>query len=148
MQLESWRTALRDGFIPNMSTVHLLELRDMLRRNDPRLTQGSTCTPPPLMCVADWPVEACCLVALGGVAEHGGFGHAKVGEAEEAFAELCYQADVRLGDPAACRYLLNWFDDTPRDEMIRELLPEIERALREREAASATVPPPSAQSAP
>ncbi len=33
--------------------------------DDPRLTQGSTTTPP-LMCVQDWPVEAACVLGFCG----------------------------------------------------------------------------------
>jgi hypothetical protein len=29
---------------------------------------------------------------------------------------------------------VTWFDDAPRDEVIRDLLPEVELAIREREA--------------
>ena len=35
-------------------------------------------------------------------------------------------------EPAACRWFLNWYDDTPRDEVRRELLAEVELALAER----------------
>jgi hypothetical protein len=34
-----------------------------------------------------------------------------------------------VGHPAACRWFLNAWDETPRDEMIRLLLPEVELAL-------------------
>ena len=37
-----------------------------------------------------------------------------------------------LGGPAACRYFLNWFDDTPRDQMCALLLDEVRRTLAER----------------
>jgi hypothetical protein len=56
---------------------------------------------------------------------------------EEYFARLCFEADQRLGEPAVCRWFLNWFDDTPRDVMRRELLAEVERALAERNATAA-----------
>jgi hypothetical protein len=137
--METWRKALRDGFIPEMTTPHLEALRDMLRADDPRLCQGATTVPPPLMCVQDWPVEKCCMNALGGVMENGGFFKATVGQAEAAFAELCYKADMRLGEQGACKYLLNWYDETPREEMRVELLAEVELALaaRGKEVASA-----------
>ncbi|MBX9582421.1 MAG: hypothetical protein K2X87_19125, partial [Gemmataceae bacterium] len=61
-----------------------------------------------------------------------GEGLESVGEVEEFFARACFEADQRLGEPAACRWFLNWFDDTPRDQMRRELLPEVDRALAER----------------
>jgi hypothetical protein len=35
---------------------------------------------------------------------------------------------------------LNWFDDTPRNEMRRELLAEVERALTERQPVDRAVP--------
>jgi hypothetical protein len=37
-----------------------------------------------------------------------------------------------LGEPAACRWLLNWFDEAPRDEMRRLLLAEVSRTLAQR----------------
>jgi len=127
--MESWRKVWRDGFAPILSTAGLEMLRDALSRDDARLTQGATTTPPPLMCVQDWPVEACCALGFCGWR---GDGLETVGEVEEFFARCCFEADQRLGEPAACRWFLNWFDDTPRDEMRRELLSEVEIVLGER----------------
>jgi hypothetical protein len=127
--MESWRQVWRDGFVPVISTSGLEALRDALQGDDPRLTQGSTTTPPPLMCVQDWPVEAACALGYCGWQ---GDELETVGQVEEFFARMCFEADQRLGEPAACRWFLNWFDDTPRDEMRRELLAEVERALAER----------------
>lgn len=61
--VESWRSVWRFGFAPILSTAGLTALAAALEADDWRLTQGSTTTPPPLMCVQDWPVEAAC--ALG-----------------------------------------------------------------------------------
>jgi hypothetical protein len=91
--------------------------------------QGATTTPPPLLCVQDWPVEACCALGFCGWQ---GEALCTVGEVEEHFAKCCFEADQRLGEPAACRWFLNWFDDTPRDDMRRELLAEVELALTDR----------------
>ena len=124
--MESWRNVWRNGFIPLISTAGLEALADALRHNDPRLTQGSTTTPPPLMCVQDWPVEAACAIGYCGWI---GEGLTRVGEVEEYFARLCFEADQRLGEPAACRWWLNWYDDTPRHEMRREVLAEVELEL-------------------
>ena len=132
--MESWRLVWRDGLVPTLSTSGLTALRDALVRDDPRLTQGSTTTPPPLMCVQDWPVEAACALGFCGWQ---GDGLTTVGEVEEHFAKCCFDADTRLGAPAACRWFLNWSDDTPRAEMRRELLNEVELALRQREPATA-----------
>jgi hypothetical protein len=130
--MESWRTVWREGFAPSLSTAGLEALRNALAADDPRLTQGSTTTPPPLMCVQDWPVEAACALGYCGWQ---GEGLRTVGEVEEYFAKCCFEADQRLGEPAACRWFLNWYDDCPRDEMRRELLAEVERSLFERRNA-------------
>jgi hypothetical protein len=127
--LESWRLVWREGFVPVVSTAALESLREALESDDARLTQGSTTTPPPLMCVQDWPVEAACALGFCGWQ---GENLETVGQVEEFFARLCYEADQRLGEPAACRWFLNWFDDTPRHDMRRELLGEVQRALAER----------------
>ena len=126
--MESWRQVWREGFVPVISTRGLKALRDALSADDPRLTQGSTTTPPPLMCVQDWPVEAACALGYCGWQ---GDDLDTVGQVEEFFARVCFEADARLGEPAACRWFLNWFDDTPRIEMRRELLAEVEWALTE-----------------
>jgi hypothetical protein len=135
--MESWRQVWRDGFVPVISTAGLTALHDALQSDDPRLTQGSTTTPPPLMCVQDWPVEAACALGLCGWL---GDELETVGQVEEFFARLCFEADQRLGEPAACRWFLNWFDDTPRDRMRRELLGEVERALAARVPVRPAVP--------
>lgn len=140
--MESWRTVWRDGFAPVLSLKGLEALRDALEADDARLSQGSTTTPPPLMCVQDWPVEAAC--ALGFCGWQGERLHT-VGEVEEYFARCCFEADQRLGEAAACRWFLNWFDDTPRDEMRRELLGEVERAIAERTAKVVPTVPEGAE---
>ena len=127
--MESWRLVWREGFVPVLPTAGLLALREALESDDPRLTQGSTTTPPPLLCVQDWLVEGACALGFCGWQ---GDGLGTVGEVEEFFARVCFEADNRLGEAAACRWFLNWFDDTPRAEMRRELLAEIELALADR----------------
>jgi hypothetical protein len=127
--IESWRMVWREGFAPVLSTAGLVALQQALRSDDHRLTQGSTTTPPPLMCVQDWPVEAACALGFCGWQ---GEDLETVGEVEEFFARACFEADERLGEPAACRWFLNWFDDTPRDQMRKLLLDEVERVLAER----------------
>jgi len=131
--MDNWRNVWRQGFAPALSTAGLQALRGALRLNDPRLVQGATTTPPPLLCVQDWPVEACCALGFCGWQ---GDGLHTVGEVEEHFAQACFEADRRLGEPAACRWFLNWFDDAPRAEMRRELLVEVELELRNREAST------------
>jgi hypothetical protein len=127
--MESWRKVWREGLAPILSTHGLRALRRALVNDDQRLTQGSTTSPPPLQCVLDWPVEGACVM---GYCAWQGDGLETVGEVEEYFARICFEADQRLGEPAAVRYFLNWFDDTPRDEMRRNLLDEVNRTLAER----------------
>ncbi len=132
---ESWRKVWRAA-APLLSTGGLTALAKALRDDDPRLIQGATTTPPPISCVLDWPCEAGCLFAYCGWQ---GDGLDTVGEVEEAFARVCWETDQALGEPAGCRWLLNWFDETPRETVIRELLPEVELALSTR--ADRTPPP-------
>lgn len=127
--MESWRKVWRDGFAPQLSTTGLEALSKALVDDDPCLIQGATTSPPPLQCVQDWPVEACCVL---GFCNWRGEGLESVAEVEESFARLCFEADQVLGEPAACRYFLNWYDEVSRDEMRRELLAEVNLVLSER----------------
>ena len=131
--MDSWRKVWRDGLAPLISTAGLEALRAALSSDDARLLQGATTTPPPLQCVQDWPVEAACALGYCGWQ---GEGLESVAEVEEYFARLCFEVDQRLGEPAACRWFLNWFDETPRDEMRALLLPEVNRTLAQRRAGS------------
>ena len=127
--MEIWRMVWRKGFVPSLTLAGMLALRDALAVDDPRVTQGSTTTPPPLQCVRDWPIEAACSVGYCGWQ---GDRLETVGEVEQYFARCCFDADQRLGEPAACRWFLNWFDDTPRNQMRSELQFEVEYAIAER----------------
>jgi hypothetical protein len=130
--MESWKQVWRDGIAPILPTAGLEALATALETDDPRLVQGATTTPPPLLCVQDWPVEACCALGFCGWQ---GDGLSTVGQVEEFFAKCCFEIDERQDEHAACRWFLNWFDDTPRDRMRAELLPEVRRELERRAAA-------------
>lgn len=129
--MEAWRKTWREGIAHQLPTVGLEALAVALEEDDPRLGQGYTTEPPPLQSVQDWPVESGDAIVFCYVAEHGGFLYAgySVGEAEEFFARVSFEADQLLGEPSACRHFINWFDETPRDEMRRLLLPEVKRVL-------------------
>ena len=105
--MEIWRMVWRKGFVPSLTLAGMLALRDALAVDDPRVTQGSTTTPPPLQCVRDWPIEAACSVGYCGWQ---GDRLVTVGEVEQYFARCCFDADQRFGEPAACRWFLNLFD--------------------------------------
>jgi hypothetical protein len=134
--MERWRTIFRDGFAPGFSEIALHAASIALRDDDPRIVQGATTTPPPLLCVQDWPVEAACFIGYCGWK---GEGLRTVGEVEVFHAKACYDADQRIGELAGCRHFLNWYDDSPRDEMRRELLLEIDAELRRRQTNPALV---------
>ncbi len=130
--MESWKKVWREGVAPLLSTPGLEALRQALTNDDARLLQGATTTPPPLQCVQDWPVEAACALGFCGWQ---GDGLETVAEVEEFFARMCFEIDQRLGEPAACRWFLNWFDETARDEMRELLAAEVNRALAQRRSA-------------
>ena len=126
VRLPGWQHVWRNGFAPCISTAGLVALRTALLCDDPRLIQGNTTTPPPLMCVQDWPVEAACATGFCGWQ---GDALETVADVEEYAARIWFETDQRLGEPAACRWFLNWWDETPRDEARRQLLAEVEREL-------------------
>lgn len=131
----TWQQVWREGIAPQFDREQLLALADALRTDDARLLQGATTEPPPLLCVQDWPCKGGCPIAYAGVQALGGFGAVTVGAVEEFFAVACHDCGVRMGVPAAERFFLNAWDDTPRDEMRRELLAEVELALAGKVAA-------------
>ena len=127
--MDSWRKVWREGLVPQISTAGLEALRAALHSDDPQLLQGATTSPPPLQCVQDWPVDGACALGYCGWR---GDGLETVAEVEEFFARMCFEIDQRMGEPAACRWFLNWFDDTPRPEMRQHLLAEVQRELARR----------------
>lgn len=122
---------LRQGFLPIWATCELEACLALLKADDPRLIQGSTSFPPPLMAAQDLPVER---VDPVGFCSTPDALNCTVGEVEEGFARCCFEADARLGEPAACRWALNAIDDEPREKVWKWLIDEIEHALAERKA--------------
>jgi hypothetical protein len=93
------------------------------------LLQGATIDPPPLRVVRDWPPEAACLLAYPAWKD----GLKTVGEVAEAFAQLCFALDEHAGEPAACRHVLNAWDELPRWEARALFLGEVRRAIKVRD---------------
>jgi hypothetical protein len=131
--METWQKVWRDGVAPNLSTRSLETLRGALERNDRALLQGTATFPPPLEALKNHVVEGACAVGYCGWQ---GDGLETVAEVEEFFARVCFETDRRLGEPAASRWFLNWFDETPRPEMRRQLLAEVNETLAQRAAAA------------
>lgn len=134
--MEGWQKVWREGVTPLLSTAALEVLRQALMHDDARLLQGATTSPPPLACVQDWPVEAACALGFCGWQ---GEKLETVAEVEEYFARMCFEIDQRLGEPAACRWFLNWFDETPREQMREQLLAEVNRSVAQRRSADEDV---------
>jgi hypothetical protein len=124
--METWQSVWRKGLAPRLSTCGLDALRQALLRDDGRLMQGATTSPPPLESLQDAPVEAAC--ALGYCVWQGD-GKDTVAEVNMTFEKICAAADEVVGEATACRLFLNWFDDTPRPLMRRQLLREVNRVL-------------------
>ncbi len=124
--------AWRAGILPVL-TVHDLEmLRAALAGDDPALVQGGTVLPPCGFASPDDRCERACALAFIGWRAHG---LVTVSEVEELFAHLCAAIDYRMGEPAGCRWFMNWWDSTAREIAFPALLAEVEAALAERSAA-------------
>lgn len=122
--MEAWRIVFRK-FSQIANADGLKSLLEALETDSPTLIQGVTTSPPALACYVDQEVEACCLIGFTGWRE----GCVTVNEVEEYFASMCYQIDDAIGEPGGCRFLLNWYDETPREEVRAKLIPELRFAL-------------------
>jgi hypothetical protein len=129
--LSEWTRVWRVGVVPQLTRDNLVALRDALQSNDPRLMQGGTTYPPPLPNVQDWRCESCCLVAFPGFSD----GLTTAGELNTYFAEACHRADLALGEPAAIRHLLHFWDNGSRADVFAALIAELDAALAPKEAA-------------
>lgn len=138
--MESWRRVWREGVLPQLTRDDLLVIEKALENNDSRLVQHVTTRPPPIACVQDWPCECACLwgfigaFRLGGLPDEAPGDGVTVGEVEEFFARLSYEVDRRLGEAAASRWFLNFWDDNPREQVFKEMLEEVRMNLEEVEA--------------
>ena len=123
--MELFRYVWRVGFAPILPVVGLEALHAALRSDNPALVQGRTTVPQ-----ATERGEACEGADPIGFALWASQGHgATVGEVDDAFANACFEADQLLGEPAACRHFLNWWDATPRQVAIAELLAEVSATI-------------------
>lgn len=135
--MPSWKCVWRRGFAPLLSTRSLEALAAALEADDQRLRQGTTSGPTVITqtregaVLGHLPPEYACAIGWCGWQ---GEGLETVPEVEEFFARMCFEVDQRLGQGGACRWFINWFDETPRHTMRRELLAEIRHNLAEREA--------------
>ncbi len=133
--IEAWRAVWRAG-APLLPTAGLEALATALETDSPLLLQGATTEPPPLKLCSDWPCEKACVVGYCGWQ---GEGLVTIEEVETFFGVWCEELRALLNtdDAAPCRHFLNWADETPRDQMRRELLPEVRLELERRRAGAA-----------
>lgn len=135
--MTSWQHVFRNGIAPQLPAEGLWALRRALVKRDKRLVQGATTEPPPLLACQDLPCERACAVAYC-CAFTSDVLLKPVAEVEEFFARVCFEADQALGESAGCRWFLNWFDETPMEEVRPLLLAEIDTELARRQGAAAT----------
>lgn len=133
MSVPSWKNVWRKGIAPQLTVGALVALKQALLTDDVRLLQGATIYPPALANAQEEAVEAACALGYCGWK---GQGLDSVGDATQFFDRLCFESDQAMGDPGAIRHFLNWFDDTPRPEMRRQLLIEVQMALDARKLAT------------
>jgi len=128
--LSNWLLAWRLGFARVLSDEALRAIEDALYRDSAALIQRRTTSPDPVISNADEPCTGACLVSYGGLAGHKLL---TVGQVERYFAACCQAASVLLDehfhDTLCFQYFLNWFDDTPRDEVRAAMLAEVRLEL-------------------
>jgi hypothetical protein len=134
-----WQRVWREGVAPQLSTAGLQALQKALEQDDPALIQGQNLFPPPLQSYASDQVVAACAICFS--AWKGDYqGCAPVAEVDLRFDEVCYQASQLLGEPAAVGQFLTEYDSWSREEMRRNLLPEVRLALAGRLESAAREP--------
>lgn len=137
MDEERWVFVFRHGVSPCLSDDALQALGEALFNDDPRLVQGMTVCPPPLTVFEQFPPEGGCALGYAGWQ---GDGLNTVQEVAEFVGEVCSTCDATIGEVGGCRWLLRWFDETPRDEMRTALLGEVRlEQMRRRERAAMAV---------
>ncbi len=125
------RRVFREGVAPQLSVYELLALQAGLLRSDPAIIQGDTVRPFHHHTKHREP-EACCPIAYSQWKSADNLPGITVSEVDEEFAKVCARCDEALGYERSIRHFLNWVDDTPRTEMIRDLLAEVTIALTAR----------------
>jgi hypothetical protein len=127
--IESWRRVWREGIAPQFTDKDLEILATALEKDDPALIQGATTSPPLVLCCEDRAPEGGCLLAYVAWKSQR---LQTIRAVEEWFAFICQQCDQALGEPAGTRWLLNWYDETPRPQMREALLAEVRLVIWER----------------
>ena len=116
--MEKWRKVWRKGFKPLLNESALKALKKALEENDPKLIQGMIVVPfyslNKIKCVC--PIAYCGWI---------GDNLSTVEEVNEFFSRMCFECGERMGEPSACRYFLNFWDENPKEEVRKLLLEEL-----------------------
>lgn len=124
-----WKDVFRRGLAPQLTSDELETLLTALVNNDPDLIQGKTVEPCGAGVKGDEKPKAGCMI---GYIIWKCRGANEVRDVQNEFACICCGIDVRLAVLSVNRYLLNFFDETPRDKMRPQLIEEIELELERR----------------
>lgn len=124
----SWQWAWQ-ALAAQQTDAELTSLAEALERNDSRLLQGATCEPAPMEWYFGDEVERACGVCWGLWQVRKCY---RVGELDNAFRATLFAADQLLAEPAATRFFVNWFDETPRSIVFPALALEVRAELARR----------------
>lgn len=131
--MESWEHVFRHGLSPSLTLEGLQALAHAIEADDEHLIQGATTEPPALNCTRDWFPNGCCAVAYAvWKGSDASAESVNLEYIEEGFAEASYQCGKRLNESSSVRYFLNWYDQTPRNEMRALLLPVVRDVIQRR----------------
>jgi hypothetical protein len=128
----TWDDVFRRGVASAMTTAELEALADGLRVDDPALVQGATYVPDPYGIGRARPCACIGGCAIGYAAWKSG--RAWTHEVSGRFDEVALACNRLLGGEVAAsvRFFTAFFDERPRDEVRRELLPVVEDIIKER----------------
>jgi hypothetical protein len=122
------RHAFTYGFAPQFTEATLIALRDALVSDDPRLMQGRTTEPEPVLMHHGLKIECACAIGFCAWVQNQSV---TVGEVLIGYGDMLDQADRNLGRMCAYSPFLHAFDDTPREivfpamaELVNEILSE------------------------
>jgi hypothetical protein len=120
-----WPEVFHVAIAPRLGLAGLQALQAALDSDDAALIQGETCLPDFMSVSRDLPCRAACGL---GLALWRSLELRSIGEIDLQFSLLVNQVDGEMGQGAA-RMFVQWFDETPRATMRRQLLKEVNRAV-------------------
>lgn len=124
-----WRFAFRHGFARVLTVAELECLAAGLAHDDDRIIQGATAWPalyPEDRLPQDRPVTHACAL---GYACWQARGLVSWGQVEDHFARVAFETGLLLPSLEDAFRFLGWYDDTPREQMVFELLAEVRHCL-------------------